>query len=139
MSLSQSEVELERSDCFAMLSFLKDKEVWQAIFSEKGVYISSAYFQAWKGLSLPHLPEQDAGLTALRGTMMRASDRGVQVDQCTGPKSRLWCHVTSRGSTSQCFPNSLALTSILPPLPLYSLKLGMWMWVEICYLCPIRT
>lgn len=57
LSLSQSKVELERSDCFTMFSFLKDKEVWQAIFSEKGTYMSSAYFQAWKGLSLPPLPE----------------------------------------------------------------------------------
>lgn len=125
LSLSQSKVEFERSNCFTMFSFFKDKEVWQAIFSEKGVYMSSAYFQAWKGLSLPPLPEQDAGKTALTGAMMRASGSGVQVDQCTGPESRLWCRVTSRDNTSQCFPNYLALTSLPPPLPLYSLKLGM--------------
>lgn len=105
------------------------------IFSENICHLPTS--KLWKGFSLPPLPEQDAGLTALKGAMMRLSVSGVQVDQCTGLKSKLWCRVTSRGSTSQCFPNSLALTSTLPPLPLYSLKLGMWMWVEGCYRCPI--
>lgn len=122
-----------------MFSFFKDKEVWQAIFYEKGPICHLPPSKLWKGLSLPPLHEQDAGLTALEVAMMSASVSGVQVDQCTGPKSRLRCPVASRDSTSQCFPSSLDLTFSPPPLPLCSLNLGLWMWVEGCHICPIRT